>query len=169
MPACTSQAMLINRDGLLSVNQPPRERFLGCAHAGSSGPSAAEAPPPGERRALGARAHAQPPGGTKPEASRHGSTRSAPSNERWWLGLLVPLCLAPVSGVLVLDALQQQRSAPGGAPSSDGERHPTELLAGMCRLLRDQLWLMTPQQLVDLHRDGRLRPRTIWSSRRWRP
>ena len=31
------------------------------------------------------------------------------SSERWWLGLLVPLCLAPEAGALVLTAPQRRR------------------------------------------------------------
>ena len=36
--------------------------------------------------------------------------RLAPNQrERWWLGLLMPLCLQPSSAVLVLSAQQRQR------------------------------------------------------------
>ena len=83
---------------------------------------------------------------------------SAGSNDRWWLALMVPLALQSRHTVLVLDALQQQRLLQVERPRLMESGIRLSCWTGDVPPPGDQLWLVTPQQLVDLHRDGRLRP-----------
>ena len=82
---------------------------------------------------------------------------SAGSDERWWLALLVPLCLQSRNTVLVLDPQQRQRFLSLERP---------RLLRSDLRLgcwssvhppTSDQLWLLTPSQLITAYRLGHLR------------
>ena len=83
---------------------------------------------------------------------------SAGSNDRWWLALMVPLALQSRHTVLVLDALQQQRLLQVERPRLMESGIRLSCWTGDVPPPGDQLWLLTTPQLVDLHRDGRLRP-----------
>ena len=83
---------------------------------------------------------------------------SAGSNDRWWLALMVPLALQSRHTVLVLDAPQQQRLLQVERPRLMESGIRLSCWTGDVPPPGDQLWLVTTPQLVDLHRDGRLRP-----------
>ena len=83
---------------------------------------------------------------------------SAGSNDRWWLALMVPLALQSRHTVLVLDTLQQQRLLQVERPRLMESGIRMSCWTDDAPPPGDQLWLVTPQQLVNLHGAGRLRP-----------
>ena len=83
---------------------------------------------------------------------------SAGSSDRWWLALLVPLSLRSQHTVLVLDSTQHQRLLHVERPRLLESGLKLACWTGMDPPPGEQLWLLTPQQLLDVHRCGQLRP-----------
>ena len=83
---------------------------------------------------------------------------SAGSSDRWWLALLVPLSLRSHHTVLVLDSTQHQRLLHVERPRLLASGLKLACWTGCDPPPGDQIWLLTPQQLLDVHRCGQLRP-----------
>ena len=83
---------------------------------------------------------------------------SAGSSDRWWLALLVPLSLRSRHTVLVLDPTQQQRLLQLERPRLLESGLKLGCWTGFAPPPGDQIWLLTPHQLLDVHRQGQLRP-----------
>lgn len=83
------------------------------------------------------------------------------SDECWWLGMLVPLCLGPRDAVLVLNARQRQRLLQVELPRLrelgfrlpcwEGEQPPAD----------NTLWLMDASELLRAHRNNLLQDRQL--------
>ena len=82
---------------------------------------------------------------------------SAGSNERWWLALLVPLCLQSRNTVLVLDQQQRQRFLNLERPRLLQSDLRLGCWSGIHPPKGDQLWLLTHDQLITAYRLGHLR------------
>jgi len=82
---------------------------------------------------------------------------SAGSDERWWLALLVPLCLQSRNTVLVLDPQQRQRFLNLERPRLLQSDLRVGCWSGIHPPTGDQLWLLTPNQLISAYRLGQLR------------
>ena len=92
---------------------------------------------------------------------RHDRTKihlSAGSSDRWWLALLVPLSLQSRHTVLVLDTTQHQRLLHVERPRLLESGLRLGCWTGCQPPPGDQLWLLTPQQLLTVHNAGQLRP-----------
>lgn len=83
---------------------------------------------------------------------------SAGSSDRWWLALLVPLSLRSRHTLLVLDPTQQQRLLQLERPRLLESGLKLGCWTGFAPPPGDQIWLLTPHQLLDVHRQGQLRP-----------
>ena len=83
---------------------------------------------------------------------------SAGSCERWWLALLVPLSLRSRHTVLVLDESQQQRLLQIERPRLLQSGLKLGCWTGFEPPPADQIWLLTPEQLLEVHHSGQLRP-----------
>ena len=82
---------------------------------------------------------------------------TAGQRDRWWLGVLVPLCLQSQDCVLVLDDRQRQRLLQIELPrlQQGGLRLPC--WSGHCPPPGPQLWLLSPEDLVTVYRSGGLK------------
>ena len=83
---------------------------------------------------------------------------SAGGSERWWLALLVPLSLRSRHTVLVLDESQQQRLLQIERPRLLQSGLKLGCWTGYEPPPGDQIWLLTPEQLLEAHYSGQLRP-----------
>ena len=83
------------------------------------------------------------------------------SSERWWLGLLVPLCLAPESGALVLTAPQRRRLLQLELPRLREQGLRLPCWQGTAPPDGPQLWLMDVAELIQAHRNGHLGKRQL--------
>ena len=83
------------------------------------------------------------------------------SSERWWLGLLVPLCLAPEAGALVLTAPQRRRLLQLELPRLRNQGLRLPCWQGATPPEGPQLWLMDVGELIQAHRDGHLGQRQL--------
>jgi len=78
------------------------------------------------------------------------------SEEQWWLGLLVPLCLQRHRCVLVLEADQRRRLLQVERPRLREAGLHLPCWQGLEPPDGEQLWLLTTQELVQAHRQGQL-------------
>ena len=83
------------------------------------------------------------------------------SSERWWLGLLVPLCLTPESGALVLTAPQRRRLLQLELPRLRNQGLRLPCWQGPIPPEGPQLWLMDVAELIQAHRNGHLGKRQL--------
>ena len=83
------------------------------------------------------------------------------SSERWWLGLLVPLCLAPEAGAVVLTAQQRRRLLQLELPRLRNQGLRLPCWQGPTPPEGPQLWLMDVAELIQAHRDGHLGTRQL--------
>ena len=83
------------------------------------------------------------------------------SSERWWLGLLVPLCLAPEAGALVLTPPQRRRLLQLELPRLRNQGLRLPCWQGATPPEGPQLWLMDVGELIKAHRDGHLGTRQL--------
>lgn len=79
------------------------------------------------------------------------------SQDQWWLGLLVPLCLQSRHCVLVLEDQQRQRLLQVERPRLQAEGLQLPCWQGLEAPQGDQLWLLNTQELVEAQRLGLLR------------
>ena len=77
---------------------------------------------------------------------------SAGERDRWWLGLLVPLCLQSQDCVLVLDERQRQRFLQVELPRLRQGGLRLACWSGSTAPPGSQLWLLSPAELVNVHR-----------------
>ena len=77
---------------------------------------------------------------------------SAGERDRWWLGLLVPLCLKSQDCVLVLDERQRQRFLHVELPRLRQGGLRLACWSGSTAPPGSQLWLLSPAELVNVHR-----------------
>lgn len=82
---------------------------------------------------------------------------SAGSDERWWLALLVPLCLQSRNTVLVLDSQQRQRFLSLERPRLLQSNLRLGCWSNIQPPTGDQLWVLTPSELIAAYRLGHLR------------
>ena len=82
---------------------------------------------------------------------------SAGERDRWWLGLLVPLCLQSQDCVLVLDERQRQRFLHVELPRLRQGGLSLACWSGSTAPPGSQLWLLSPAELVDVHRRRRFK------------
>ncbi|QNI52071.1 ATP-dependent helicase C-terminal domain-containing protein [Synechococcus sp. RS9915] len=88
--------------------------------------------------------------------------RLAPNQrERWWLGLLMPLCLQPSSAVLVLSAQQRQRLLQVERPRLARQGFRLACWEGNTPPPQDQLWLLDHAGLIQAHRNDLLGDRQL--------
>lgn len=78
------------------------------------------------------------------------------SEDHWWLGLLVPLCLQRQDCVLVLEEEQRQRLLQVERPRLGAAGLQLPCWQGPEAPSGDQLWLLTTGELVQAHRRGQL-------------
>ncbi len=83
------------------------------------------------------------------------------SEERWWLGLLVPLCLGPLDAVLVLNQRQRDRLLTVELPRLRDLGFRLPCWEGDKPPVGDTLWLLDPAGLIDAHRNERLGNRQL--------
>ena len=83
------------------------------------------------------------------------------SEERWWLGLLVPLCLGPLDAVLVLNQRQRDRLLTVELPRLRDLGFRLPCWEGDQPPVGDTLWLLDPAGLIDAHRNERLGNRQL--------
>ena len=83
------------------------------------------------------------------------------SSERWWLGLLVPLCMAPEAGAVVLTAQQRRRLLQLELPRLRNQGLRLPCWQGPTPPEGPQLWLMDVAELIQAHRDGHLGTRQL--------
>jgi ATP-dependent DNA helicase DinG len=77
---------------------------------------------------------------------------SAGERDRWWLGLLVPLCLQSQDCVLVLNERQRQRFLQVELPRLRQGGLRLACWSGCKAPPGSQLWLLSPAELVNVHR-----------------
>ena len=77
---------------------------------------------------------------------------SAGERDRWWLGLLVPLCLQSQDCVLVLNERQRQRFLQVELPRLRQGGLRLACWSGCKTPPGSQLWLLSPAELVNVHR-----------------
>ncbi|MAV12986.1 MAG: helicase [Cyanobium sp. MED843] len=88
--------------------------------------------------------------------------RLAPSRkQRWWLGLLMPLCLQPSSAVLVLTPGQRQRLLNVERPRLAQQGFRLACWEGSTPPPAEQLWLLDHAGLIQAHRQGVLGGRQL--------
>ena len=83
------------------------------------------------------------------------------SGERWWLGLLVPLCLNPGSVALVISTAQRRRLLQVELPRLQEQGLRLPCWQGIKPPSGDQLWLMDPAELVTVFRTDQLGERQL--------
>ena len=83
---------------------------------------------------------------------------SAGERDRWWLGLLVPLCLKSQDCVLVLDERQRQRFLHVELPRLRQGGLKLACWSGSTAPPGSQLWLLSPAELVNVHRRRGFKP-----------
>ena len=83
------------------------------------------------------------------------------SRERWWLGLLVPLCLTPGKAALVITAAQRRRLLQVELPRLQRQGLRLPCWQGSQRPPGDQLWLMDTTELVTAFRTDQLGQRQL--------
>ncbi|BEV36037.1 helicase [Synechococcus sp. M16CYN] len=83
------------------------------------------------------------------------------SGERWWLGVLVPLCLNPGATALVLTLAQRKRLLQLELPrlKQHGLRLPC--WQGIAQSPGDQLWILDTNELVTVYQQDRLGDRQL--------
>ena len=77
---------------------------------------------------------------------------SAGERDRWWLGLLVPLCLQSQDCVLVLDERQRQRLLQVELPRLRQGGLRLACWSGTSAPPGSQVWLLSPAEVVKVHR-----------------
>ncbi len=82
---------------------------------------------------------------------------SSGERDRWWLGLLVPLCLQSQDSVLVLDERQRQRFLQVELPRLRNGGLRLACWSGCTPPNGQQLWLLSPNELINVHRRGGLK------------
>ena len=88
-------------------------------------------------------------------------TLSPDSRDRWWLGLLVPLCLRASDCVLVLNQRQRDRLLKIELPKLRNQGVPLACWDGATPPTGEQLWLMSSNGLIEAHRNGWLNGRQL--------
>jgi len=83
------------------------------------------------------------------------------SRERWWLGLLVPLCLTPGTAALVITAAQRRRLLQVELPRLQRQGLRLPCWQGSQRPPGEQLWLMDTTELVTAFRTDQLGQRQL--------
>ena len=81
--------------------------------------------------------------------------------ERWWLGLLMPLCLQPSSAVLVLNEAQKQRLLQVERPRLQSQGFRLACWSGSSPPPAEQLWLLDHAGLIRAQRDQLLGQRPL--------
>ena len=81
--------------------------------------------------------------------------------ERWWLGLLMPLCLQPSSAVLVLTEAQKRRLLQVERPRMQNQGFRLACWSGASPPPNGQLWLLDHAGLIRAHRDQQLQERPL--------
>ena len=88
--------------------------------------------------------------------------RMAPTNgERWWLGLLIPLCLSTNKAVLVLSDQQRRRLLQIELPRLQKQGFQLPCWEGSTPPKSDQLWLLNTDELVQVQRENLLGKRQL--------
>ncbi|MGB1775080.1 MAG: helicase [Synechococcus sp.] len=86
---------------------------------------------------------------------------SPDSRDRWWLGLLVPLCLKASHCVLVLNQRQRERLLQIELPKLRNQGVPLPCWDGPSPPPGDQLWLLGTSGLIRAHHEGWLEGRQL--------
>ena len=81
--------------------------------------------------------------------------------ERWWLGLLMPLCLQPSSAVLVLSEAQKRRLLQVERPRLQSQGFRLACWSGSSPPPAEQLWLLDHAGLIRAQRDQLLGQRPL--------
>ena len=81
--------------------------------------------------------------------------------ERWWLGLLMPLCLQPSSAVLVLTEPQRQRLLQVELPRLRNQGFRLACWSGSTPPPSEQLWLLDHEGLIRAYRSQQLKQRSL--------
>ena len=81
--------------------------------------------------------------------------------ERWWLGLLMPLCLQPSSAVLVLNEAQKRRLLQVERPRLQSQGFRLACWSGSSPPPAEQLWLLDHAGLIRAQRDQLLGQRPL--------
>ena len=81
--------------------------------------------------------------------------------ERWWLGLLMPLCLQPSSAVLVLSEAQKRRLLQVERPRLQSQGFRLACWSGSSPPPAEQLWLLDHAGLIRAQRDQLLGKRPL--------
>ena len=81
--------------------------------------------------------------------------------ERWWLGLLMPLCLQPSSAVLVLNEEQKRRLLQVERPRLQSQGFRLACWSGSSPPPAEQLWLLDHAGLIRAQRDQLLGKRPL--------
>ena len=84
------------------------------------------------------------------------------SGSRWWLGLLVPLCLQPGAAALVVDASQRQHLLQRELPRLRQQGLRLACWQGSNPPPGDQLWLLDEAELLAAYRNNQLGERQLW-------
>ena len=88
--------------------------------------------------------------------------RLAPNpGDRWWLGVLMPLCLQPSSAVLVLNERQRQRLLRVERPRLQNQGFRLACWSGSTPPPADQLWLLDHAGLIKAQQQGLLGNRQL--------
>lgn len=83
------------------------------------------------------------------------------SGSRWWLGLLVPLCLQPGAAALVVDASQRQHLLQRELPRLRQQGLRLACWQGSNPPPGDQLWLLDEAELLAAYRNNQLGERQL--------
>ena len=86
---------------------------------------------------------------------------SSGTDQRWWLGLLVPLCLSSHNAVLVIDRQQRRRLLEIELPRLRNQGFRLPCWEGDDAPDGDQLWLLDEAGLVRAHQSNRLGGRQL--------
>ena len=81
--------------------------------------------------------------------------------ERWWLGLLMPLCLQPSSAVLVLTERQKRRLLQVELPRLKSKGFRLACWSGPSPPASGQLWLLDHKGLIRAYRNQQLKQRPL--------
>ena len=81
--------------------------------------------------------------------------------ERWWLGLLMPLCLQPSSAVLVLTEAQKRRLLQVERPRLQNQGFRLACWSGASPPPSGQIWLLDHAGLIRAHRNQQLQQRSL--------
>ncbi len=83
------------------------------------------------------------------------------SHDLWWLGLLIPVCLANNSLVIVLSEPQRRRLVKKELPILNSEGFDLNYSEGCTPPPNDHLWLLSSEELITAHRMGYLESKQL--------